>query len=180
MKLLIDFSLSSSRDRLNKILTEMRSKVRLELHDAIAVYERKLTKENNGETVVILDAKAMVDFLVDALERRIHAVIERPYLVRVTDPDTTVESILEKAFVDAAHYLQRHSPDDFETIYVGVIQQQNAETNIVDTVCWSDILTNETISRVRDIFIENLALVKRVCSSEIIYLSSKYEKPKGV
>ncbi len=62
MKLLIDFSLSSSRDRLNKILTEMRSKVRLELHDAIAVYERKLTKENNGETVVILDAKAMVDF----------------------------------------------------------------------------------------------------------------------
>ncbi|EPD0672089.1 hypothetical protein ACR46P_004675, partial [Salmonella enterica subsp. enterica serovar Chester] len=102
----------------------------------------------------------------------------RPYLVRVTDPDTTVDSILEKAFVDAAHYLQNHSPDDFETIYVGVIQQQNAETNIVDTVCWSDILTNETMSRIRDIFIENLTLVKRVCSSEIIYLSSKLQPAK--
>ena len=180
MKILIDFSLSESRGKLNKLLSEMRSRIALELHDAIAVHENKISEEHGGAEIAILDSEAMVNNLVEQLERKIHAVMEHPHLVQVTDPDTDIQLILEKAFLHAAHYLQNNAPDTLDEVYVAILQRQPSLTDIIDTTCWSDILTNETMSRIRDIFLETLGLVEKVCRAELIYPSSKYEQPKGV
>ena len=171
MKILIDFSLSESRGKLNKLLSEMRSRVAFELHDAIAVHENKISEEHSGVEITILDSEAMV---------KIHSAMTYPHLVRVTDPDTDIHLILEKAFLHAAHYLQNNAPDTLDEVYVAILQRQSSTTDIIDTTCWSDILTNETMSRIRDIFLETLGLVEKICHAELIYLSSKYGQPKGV
>lgn len=180
MKILIDFSLSESRGKLNKLLSKMRSRVAFELHDAIAVHENKISEEHSGAEITILDSEAMVNNLIEQLERKIHSAMTYPHLVRVTDPDTDIHLILEKAFLHAAHYLQNNAPDTLDEVYVAILQRQSSTTDIIDTTCWSDILTNETMSRIRDIFLETLGLVEKICHAELIYLSSKYGQPKGV
>lgn len=102
MKILIDFSLSESRDKLNKVLSEMRSRVAFELHDAIAVHENKISEEHDGADITILDSEAMVNNLVEQLVIKISSAMTYPHLVRVTDPDTDIQLILEKAFLHAA------------------------------------------------------------------------------
>ncbi|AFQ96679.1 hypothetical protein G173_gp134 [Erwinia phage phiEaH2] len=175
MRLIVDFALSASRNNLNIALTALRKEVQFELHDKLAEYENKYSEEQGGEEVAILDVDAMVNSLIGQMEDALMSVVHYPHILRVNDAQSEIETVMNEAFRRAVETITRIRKTDVKELYVSIIRK-DGNMVINDTVTWPDVLDDEVILRLNNIFRQAQTKVIDICQSELHYLAVMYDK----
>ncbi len=178
MRVILDFALTESRAQLDKVLVELRKQVEFELHDALAAFENKYSEENGGKDVAILDVDAMVKNLIEQMEDKLRAVLDRPQVFRVNEAPDEIETVLVAAFDMASNVVANIHVTDMNELYVAIIEK-GGTTLINDTVTWTDVLEDTVIGKINDVYKPAQKTVVDICRKEIAYLGEKYGKVAG-
>lgn len=173
MQIIVDFALTESREQLDKVLLNLKQEVEFELHNALAEHENRLSDEQGGVDVTISDTDRMVDGLVESMFGRLRNILNYPHHFVVNEGTNEFEDLLSAAFESAGESLAQLHHENLTETYVAVIMS-GQPSNITDTVTWSDIVSEASIQKVRQLYQKAEMEVLAICRRELIYLGEKY------
>lgn len=173
MRIMIDFTLTESRERLDHLMCDLRDNVIFELHNALAEHEEKCSDELGGVNVAIVDTDVMVNTLISRMKDSLLSVFNTPRTYTVGESAEGICSAMTNAFEEAIKTVTDIHFTDTAELYVAVVQSGISPT-ITDTVTWTDVLTDNAMERINKIYKAAQIETIGICRRELVYLSEKY------
>lgn len=175
MKVLMDFSLSESRAKLDAVLLAMKKSLEFEVHNALAEYERTL-KVETGDTYCLVDAEGIVKTTVDAMIDKVRVVLSTPIPVMVAhwDDGADVLDLIRDAFEKGSANMENMALGDATEVYVTVPMREGG--NNFEMVSLHEVLNTANAQAIDKILDDACMKVRDICIKEIVYIQEKLLK----
>lgn len=175
MKVLLDFSLTESRAKLDAVLLAMKKSLEFEVHNALAEYERSL-KVETGDTYCLVDAEGIVNATVAAMIDKVRNVLSTPIPVMVAhwDDGADVLDLIRDAFEKGAANMESMALGDATEVYVTVPMKEGG--NNFEMVSLHDVLNTANAQAIDKILKDTSLKVSDICIKEIVYIQEKLLK----
>lgn len=170
MQLILDFSLSESRTALNTALTEMKSELTFQVHEAVSQYEINKEKET-GKMHYLVESENVVATAISYIVDRLQAILQHPHRIPFLCYESIEEmvALIQSGFTSASLALDEIATININEVYVSIPRESDERSNTFEMVGLSDLFDSESLKEMDSIIKRAQVKVVQICRNELAY-----------